>query len=389
VRKLIFHVGMPKTGSTSIQSTLFSNTPDKRFRLITLDSVFGNRCVVAAFATDDGAHHGFFSETVPKWYLPFLSRSSKNYLKRALRACAQSDLVPILSTEGAWGFQEIDLQSMKEFFESEGYQAEVFGYVRAPLDFYESVFQQIVKIGRQPNLHNNTHVSRHYSDRIASLQKVFGKDQVRLKVFDPKSFPQRCVVRDFCGWIGMDFGDANVIRENESINSEAIKLLYAWNRVHNKNVFGLYPRLKRRIVLEALQDLPGKPLRLHASLVKKFEAGLSTAVKEIRDENGRILPLTVVERESTYGIKTVDDFFDFNDETLQWLADRTKHQRVVQSDPSQRLQKVVDQLRYFSCWRFPGILGRLLWNEMRLRWERIWKKRRMQGRSEPAGCFAR
>jgi hypothetical protein len=179
----------------------------------------------------------------------------------------------------------------------------------------------------------------------------------------------------------MDFGDAKVIRENESINSEATKLLYAWNRVHNKNVFGLYPRLKRRIVLEALQDLPGKPLRLHATLVKKFEAGLSTEVKEIRDENGRILPLTVVERESTNGIKSADDFFDFSDETLQWLADRTNHQRVVQSDPSQRLQKVVDQLRYFSWWRFPGILGRLLWDEFRLSWQRIWRKRRMQVRS--------
>ena len=144
MKKLIFHVGMPKTGSTSIQSTLFSNTPDKRFRLITLDSVFGNRCVVAAFTTDDRSHYAFFSETVPKWYFPFLSRSSKNYLKRALRACAQTDVVPILSTEVAWVFQEIDLQSMKEFFESEGYQAEVYGYVRPPLDFYESVFQQIV-----------------------------------------------------------------------------------------------------------------------------------------------------------------------------------------------------------------------------------------------------
>jgi hypothetical protein len=75
--------------------------------------------------------------------------------------------------------------------------------------------------------------------------------------------------------------------------------------------------------------------------------------------------------------------------TLQWLADRTDHQRVDPSDPTERLQKVVDQLSYFSWWRYPGILGRLLWNEMRLRWERIWKKRRMQGRSEPAGCFAR
>jgi hypothetical protein len=138
VRKLIFHVGMPKTGSTSIQSTLFSNTPDKRFRLITLDSVFGSRCLVAGFTTDERAKHGFFSETVPNWYYPILQRSSKTYLKRAMRACAQADAIPILSSEVAWLFQEVDLQSMREFFESEGYRAEVYGYVRAPLDFYES-----------------------------------------------------------------------------------------------------------------------------------------------------------------------------------------------------------------------------------------------------------
>ena len=383
MRKLIFHVGMPKTGSTSIQSTLFSNTPDKRFRLITLDSVFGSRCLVAGFTTDERAKHGFFSETVPEWYYPILRRSSKTYLKRAMRACAQADAIPIISSEVAWLFQEVDVQSMREFFESEGYRTEVYGYLRAPLDFYESAFQQQVKVGLSPNLHNNknTQANKHYSDRIALLQRVFGKEQVHLRVFDPKSFPQRCVVRDFCGWIGMDFGNAEVIRENESINGEATKLMYAWNRVHNKNVFGWYPRLKRRIVLEALQDLPGKPLRLHASLVKEFKGSLLPEVEKIQDENGRILPLTISERESTPSVKTVDDFLDFSDETLQWLADRTDHQRVVQSDPTVRLQMVVDQLRYFRLWRFPGILGRLMWSEFRLRWQRMLNKRRMQSRS--------
>lgn len=383
MRKLIFHVGMPKTGSTSIQSTLFRNTPDKRFRLITLDSVFGSRCLVAGFTTDERAKHGFFSETIPEWYYPILRRSSKTYLKRAMRACAQADAIPILSSEVAWLFQEVDLQSMREFFESEGYRVEVYGYLRAPLDLFESAFQQHVKVGRSPNLHNNknTQASKLYTDCIASLQRVFGKEHVHLRVFDPKSFPQRCVVRDFCGWIGMDFGNAEVIRENESINSEATKLMYAWNRVHNKNIFGWYPRLKRRIVLESLRDLPGKPLRLHVSLVKDFEAGLLPVVTEIQDENGRILPLTVSERESTPGVKTVDDFLDFSEETLQWLADRTDHQRVVQSEPAVRLQMVVDQLRYFRLWRFPGILGRLMWSEFRLRWQRMWNKRRMQSRS--------
>ena len=383
MRKLIFHVGMPKTGSTSIQSTLFNNTPDKRFRLITLDSVFGSRCLVAGFTTDERAKHGFFSETVPNWYYPILQRSSKTYLKRAMRACAQSDVIPILSSEVAWLFQEVDLQSMREFFESQGYRAEVYGYLRAPLDLFESAFQQQVKIGRSPNLHNNknTQASKLYIDCIASLQRVFGKEHVHLRVFDPKSFPQRCVVRDFCGWIGMDFGNAEVIRENESINGEATKLMYAWNRVHNKNIFGWYSRLKRRIVLESLKDLPGKPLRLHASLVKEFEAGLLPVVKEIQDENGRILPLTVSERESIPGVKTVDDLLDFSEETLQWLADRTDHLRVVQSDPTVRLQMVVDQLRYFRLWRFPGISGRLVWSEFRLRWQRMWNKRRMQSRS--------
>ena len=383
MRKLIFHVGMPKTGSTSIQSTLFSNTPDKRFRLITLDSVFGSRCLVAGFTTDERAKHGFFSETVPEWYYPILRRSSKTYLKRAMRACAQADAIPIISSEVAWLFQEVDVQSMREFFESEGYRTEVYGYLRAPLDFYESAFQQQVKIGQSPNLHNdkNTQANKHYSDRIALLQRVFGKEHVHLRVFDPKSFPQRCVVMDFCGWIGMDFGNAEVIRENESINGEATKLMYAWNSVHNKNVFGWYPRLKRRIVLEALQDLPGKPLRLHASLVKEFKGSLLPEVEKIQDENGRILPLTISERESTPSVKTVDDFLDFSDETLQWLADRTDHQRVVQSDPTVRLQMVVDQLKCFRWWRFPGILGRLIRNEFRLRWQRIWNKRRMQSRS--------
>jgi len=378
MRKLILHVGMPKTGTTSIQSTLFRNTPDKRFRFISLDCVFGNRCALGGFTSRDRPRFGFFSETIPKWYYPILRRSSKAYLTRALRACAKDEVIPIFSAEIIWYLDQVDLRAISAFLNAEGYRPEVYGYLRAPLDFCESVFQQMVKIGRCPSLENSSHLGSQYCNQINSLQCAFGKEHVRLKVFDPKSFPQRCVVRDFCSRIGMNFGDAKVIRENESINGEVTKLLYAWNRVHSKNVFGWYPRLKRRMVLESLQDLAGKPLRFHASLAKDLEAGLPTDVKEIQDENERVLPLSIADREAVEGIATIDDLLQFSEETLQWLADRTNHQRVDPSDPTERLQKVVDQLSYFSWWRYPGILGRLLWNEMRLRWERMWKKRRMQ-----------
>jgi hypothetical protein len=65
----VLHIGQHKTGTTSIQSTLFWGLRDRRFRLLSLDSFFGNRLLLTAT--------GCLGQGIAEWAIvpPFHNRS--------------------------------------------------------------------------------------------------------------------------------------------------------------------------------------------------------------------------------------------------------------------------------------------------------------------------
>jgi hypothetical protein len=60
---------------------------------------------------------------------------------------------------------------------------------------------------------------------------VLGRENVRLWKFDPPSFPNGCVVQDFCTRLGIALPRERVIRVNASISREAVQLLYTYRKL--------------------------------------------------------------------------------------------------------------------------------------------------------------
>ena len=145
--RVVLHVGMPKTGTTSLQSTLFWKEPDPKFRLITLDTFFGNRALWASFSEGGDRTSRFFSAALPNWYLPRFRRESTAYLRKALQVCKLRRITPALSAEEVWAFSKEPLSTSKSFLEQEGFYVHVVGYIRPLVEFYQSTLQQVVKTG--------------------------------------------------------------------------------------------------------------------------------------------------------------------------------------------------------------------------------------------------
>ena len=77
----------------------------------------------------------------------------------------------------------------------------VIGYVRPPVAFKTSLFQQRVKHGL--GAFNIDGIRPKYRKRFRKFDTVFGTGNVTLRKFDPATFPDRCVVRDFCQQLGI------------------------------------------------------------------------------------------------------------------------------------------------------------------------------------------
>ncbi len=146
MHECILHIGIPKTGTTAIQSSLFESLRDKRFRLITLDSYFGNRTMLAAFMPTEFERASIFFRGVGPDQMQSLRSSATAYLDRRLRAARRSGQVPIISAEMIWRFSEEQIRTLAGFLTDRGFRPKVYGYIRAPLDMLESVFQQKIRV---------------------------------------------------------------------------------------------------------------------------------------------------------------------------------------------------------------------------------------------------
>ncbi len=135
----------------------------------------------------------------------------------------------IISAEGLSNFSMEDVISLREFLLPLCDEIRVIGYVRPPVAFKISRFQENVKQGHSE--FNVAKIRLNYRGKFKKFDRIFGKENVILRKFDPASFPNQCLVADFCQQIGIKFPeDTPVRRINESLSREACGMVYAYRK---------------------------------------------------------------------------------------------------------------------------------------------------------------
>ena len=142
MRRCIVHFGMPKTGSSSIQATLFGREGDRALRYLHAGAANGSGMLATAFMANPGRFHvnrklGLDSETVAQRQQDLLAA-----LERQLDVPA--DLY-LLSGESLSNFRAPDLRNLVRWLSRRVDRVEAVGYIRPPRAFMESAFQQNVK----------------------------------------------------------------------------------------------------------------------------------------------------------------------------------------------------------------------------------------------------
>jgi hypothetical protein len=247
--RLILHIGMHKTGSTAIQSSLaaasgnsfiypqLGKPPLKPHHTDSLISLFSNKA--ARIATD----YSFAGKTLV---------TSNLDLERIRQAAADAGKATvILSSEGAYSFLDVaEVAALKAFAEQLFEDVQVVAYVREPVDFISSSFQALIRAQRL-----STFTPRYKAYRtFENFDQVFGRENVRLWKYDRANFPDGDIVQHFCGCLGLE--PLPPIALNEALSRPAVSIIYRVNRFVALSNDGSNHRALQRIRKAVIREFP-------------------------------------------------------------------------------------------------------------------------------------
>jgi len=233
--RCIIHIGMHKTGSTSIQDSLHGFSDD-HFLYASLDHPRGQS------PNHSLAMYSLFAESPEQHQLHKVNGRDRSALQdyivkvridleRAIStACGRTLLI---SGEDISVLPKKDLDKLCRYFCGHFDDLMICGYVRPPAGFISSGFQQRVQGGWVDRVSPDQEY-RHYEKTFRKFDEIFGRENVQLWKFEPKSFPGGCAVRDFCARLGISFPDERIIRANESLSRQAVSLLYTYCKFGKK-----------------------------------------------------------------------------------------------------------------------------------------------------------
>jgi hypothetical protein len=341
-RTCFLHVGANKTGSSSIQEALFVKVSDLRFHYVSGLLANGSLAFASVFHPSPENRWVFDSMGFGGEFEDFRGRMSW-LLNRQFQKARQKDRHVVVSAEVLWQSSPRGLSELRDYLLRQGLETKVLVYLRHWIPWAGSLFQELVKGGR-PDFALGIGIDADICSvraRLQGLFDVFGKDRVEVHLFDPRGFPDACVVRHFCGRIGMPLPQNGTYRHNEAFSLPAVQLRFAFNRF-----MGLEAEYRRpkppgiALLLERLSALRGVPFRLHSSFLSDWLSERQREDEWIHAHTGLSLSDHVPPADDPYSVATEADLYCFAPATREWIAEQVD-QRVVRLPDGEAAAKAI------------------------------------------------
>ncbi len=249
-RRCILHVGINKTGTTSIQNS-FQGFDDGRLRYADLQRANHSRPLQMLFAA---AYRDLADEQLSPTLFARLSRDSLRKGFQAQLEDRSRDL--LISAENlSTAFTSHDIADIVAHLRPHFDRIEALAYLREPLGFMVSSLQQRLRDRYVPLRADRLYPA--YRTRLGPWDDALGQGNVTLALFDPGAFAGGNVLQDFSSRIGVTCPHSGKQGANQSLTADNFALLYAFRRAqHDK---GVVPDLARE--RPAVRDL----MRLNAA----------------------------------------------------------------------------------------------------------------------------
>lgn len=289
---IYLHIGLHKTGTSSIQATLFnsrkkllahginyphlSKNPNHSVTLLPLFRRAPHRYRANRRAGIDT------KEKAAKKNVASLAA-----LRRELDANTSEKVV--FSGEGLVALPVEGLRQLRRELEPHAERFRVIAYVRDPYSTANSMFQQRVRRGQTHQQIMEAPPYPHYSN-IASSIEVFGRENVDIRLFGRAHFVNGDLIADFLSQIGASpelAKELEVSRTNVALSHEAAYLVHAINQRFPTEERDAPDLDKRAELLRWLAAIPGQPYRCPPDLLQAAQPFIDVELKWLHDVLGK------------------------------------------------------------------------------------------------------
>lgn len=305
-RHLILHAGMHKTGTSSIQKYLHTadlqNAGYLKWRKPNHSILF-----VMLFAQKPQEHWFFRQRNVSLQELSVRRKRQRKKIAQQILSSRHS--LFLFSAERMYGASRRDLENCRSFFSEHFPKISVHCYVRDPLGFAASMFQQNLKTGGVPG---PLSVLPRFSQRIGNLDGVFGEDQVHLRLHRDPHQRSENIVEDFCDWVGLDSTTDKNIAANQSLSADATALLYLFRKRAGFQLTSADAVAENQKMIQALTLIDGPRLRFSDAFFG--EDGREILAREqnwVQARMNRTLPEPGAQAGNVLAFDKIDDIEDY------------------------------------------------------------------------------
>lgn len=316
MKQAIIHIGMHKTGTSSIQRT-FKEYDDGEMRYVQLGSVNHSHLICAIFKEDIGKR----SSSNDKRSMMVVGGRIGDIKNKLDQEVSLDRREIIISGEGIVRLSEEEIQKMVDYFSKKGLEPQFLAYVREPIGFSSSSFQQQLKADRT----RFQVVLPQYRHRFERFIDIAGRESVEFIEFSRDKLLNGSVVSDFASRIGAEAKNLNEHTANESLSATTVALLFFWNKEALVTPESMVEAKARRATIRFIsKHFPGKFRFDQGLLLRNLD---EDDVRWMEDVSGfSLMPSGVPE--AGEGIRSEADFEVLRQNARDTLAQISKRRGV-------------------------------------------------------------
>lgn len=218
-RRVHLHVGLGKTGTTSIQQTFFRSRRELRTRGIVYPNIRSNHVSLIYALSEPTA-------SFTRWQVRTgvtsgeAWRDKAEWSLRRLQEATEDDWDDLVISAEKFSDLDVDqLRALRALFTPYADDLNVIVYFRDPLAWAASAVQQMLRAGWRLTEAIQEAQPPPFEDVATKLNDAFGRETVQIRLFDKAVREPGGLVSDFCAAIGRP--DVRDILEGVRVNASA------------------------------------------------------------------------------------------------------------------------------------------------------------------------
>lgn len=321
-RRVLLHLGMHKTGSTSIQA-VWNGYKDERTEYAALGLPNHSLVLQRAFLEGKAADRVYKNSTEER--RPKQQEAALRRLDEVLSGTGRS---VILSGESLFRFDRDSARRTAEFLRGHVARIDSLLYVRAPESFARSVFQERLKKGEAS--FDLRHIVPAYKSRSLHWAEALGAEPTYV-MFDRPTLHEGDVVADFGMRAGLDLAwarsRAHLQNRNTSLSAEAMAALYVLR--HRLGVPAAHEeeRVRQRRLVEVLQGFGTRRYDFGRDLMQAALDERAEDIAWIQERMGRTFPAEPVKDPVVFGSES--DILAYGEAQAPALREHLRAQGII------------------------------------------------------------